>query len=422
METAGREPIMPDAPLRIALIVHQFPAVSETFVLNHITGLLDRGHEVEIFARDGGSQAPRHEAVDRYELDSRTTYWGMPEGRLRRLWAAGELVAGPLGLRGALEALNPVRYGAEALSLAQLFRSARVTGRGPYDIVHAHFGPNGRLAVRLREAGRIAGAVVTTFHGYDLTQWLNRRGAGYYRPLFERGELMLPVSHRLGQELVRAGCRPEKVLVHHMGISCRRIERRAWHGWPRDEVRLITVARLVEKKGVELGVEAVAGLAGRYPGLRYTIIGDGPLRSMLERLVATRGVGHVIKLAGWMTQAETLSEIARSDLMLAPSRTPPSGDEEGIPVVLMEAMAVGVPVLSTRHGGIPELVHDNVSGRLVNEGNVDALTMALRELLDRREVWPDMGRRGRSVIEADFDLDHLNDRLVEIYREVSSKR
>jgi colanic acid/amylovoran biosynthesis glycosyltransferase len=123
-----------------------------------------------------------------------------------------------------------------------------------------------------------------------------------------------------------------------------------------------------------------------------------------------------VKLLGWKRQEEVVALLSGADILLAPSVTGADGDQEGIPVVLMEALAQGVPVLSTYHSGIPELVQDGQSGFLVPERDVAALADKLGYLVQHPECWPELGRAGRRYVETYYDINKLNDQLVDLYR------
>jgi colanic acid/amylovoran biosynthesis glycosyltransferase len=174
-------------------------------------------------------------------------------------------------------------------------------------------------------------------------------------------------------------------------------------------VRLLTIARLVEKKGVQYGVEAVARLQRHYPHLEYHIVGDGPLRSDLETQIQRLKMNDNVKLLGWKQQEEIVSLIAEADIFLAPSITAQDGDQEGIPVVLMEALAQGLPVLSTQHSG---------SGFLVPERDSAALAEKLTYLLQHSSLWAEMGQKGRAWVERYYDIHKLNDQLVMLYQNI----
>ena len=184
------------------------------------------------------------------------------------------------------------------------------------------------------------------------------------------------------------------------------------------KVRLLTIARLIEKKGAQYAVQAVADVLKRHSNIEYNIVGDGPVKNTLEDLIEGLNIGNNVKLLGWRHQEEIIELMKHTDVLIAPSVVSGDGDEEGIPVVLMEALAQGMPVLSTQHSGIPELVQDGESGFLVPERNVEALADKLEILIKHPEIWSEMGRAGREYVERHYDIDKLNDKLVKLYQRV----
>jgi colanic acid/amylovoran/stewartan biosynthesis glycosyltransferase WcaL/AmsK/CpsK len=399
-------------------LTDHFPALSETFVLNQITGLLDRGHDVRIYARRPDAPSPVHPVVERHRLLERTTYWpAQPRPPLLRilkgLWL---IVRDPAALPALLRSLDWRRYGRSASSLNLLFWASGFASRRSFDIIYCHFGWNGLHASMLREIGAIRGKLVTVFHGADVSWQLEAFGADVYRPLFEKGDLFLPISEHWKSKLIALGCPEQRVVVHRMGIDCERFAFFERELKPGQAAQLITVGRLVEKKGVEYGIRAVAQLVARRRDVHYTIIGDGPLRASLEELIRHLGLTERVTLMGSRDHDVVRAALNRSHIALAPSVTSQDGDQEGIPVSLMEAMATGMPVVSTTHTGIPELVRDGVSGRLVPERDADALAWALGDLIDHPENWPAMGRAARRQVVEHFDIAALNDRLVALFQ------
>lgn len=224
------------------------------------------------------------------------------------------------------------------------------------------------------------------------------------------------MSEREKQNLIELGCSPQKIVVHRMGVDLDRFIFAPRQPRNDGKVHLLTVARLVEKKGVAYAIKAVANVLERYPHIAYKIAGDGASKSELENLVDTLGIGDKVELLGWKRQEEIVELIKEADILLAPSVTSEDGDQEGIPVVLMEALAQGLPVLSTYHSGIPELVQDGESGFLVPERDVDALAEKLEYLVEHPEIWPDMGRAGRDFVERYHDINELNNQLIQSYQ------
>lgn len=402
--------------MKIAFFIDVFPRLSNTFILNQITGLLERGHEVDIFARSIGDFDHAHAEVARYRLRERMRHIPVPPGRIRRFTKAFTLLAErrawhPL----VVDALNVRRYGKDALTLVQLYTVLSFLARRDYDVVHCQFAKLAPLLLPLRDAGVLSARLVTSFRGADLTRQLLRHPRIYER-LFEVGDLFLPVSRTFAQRLVEAGCDPGKVVVHHSGIECDRFPFQERRLAPGETARLLFVGRLTEKKGVRYAVEALARVVNGGHDVTLTLVGDGEERERIERQVDGLGLRQRVQVTGQQDQKEVISHLRRSHLLIAPSVTASDGDQEGIPNVLKEAMATGIPVLATSHSGIPELVEDGVSGHLVEERNVDALAAGLVRLLESPETWPEMGRAGRAKVEAEFDSGNLNDELVELYR------
>jgi colanic acid/amylovoran biosynthesis glycosyltransferase len=410
--------------MNIAFFVDRFPYISETFILNQVTGLLDRGHHVDIYARRIENQPLAHSEVEHYNLLNRTFQHGhcspaMPKNKFLRLTKALGLIATNLNGRPhpLLNSLNILKYGKKAASLRLFFDASIFIGDGQkYDIVHCHFGPNGNLAVLLKAIGAIKGKVVTTFHGYDITQYLRKHGNNVYHDLFYSGDLFLPISERWKRKLIELGCHEEKIIVHHMGIDTEKFLFSPRRPDENGAVKIISTARLVEKKGIQYSVKAVARAVKKFPYIEYGIVGDGPLRGEIEDLINELELKGHVRMYGWMKQEEVIELMKQSHVFLAPSVTSKEGDQEGIPVALMEAMAQGLPVLSTDHSGIPELVQNGKSGFLVPERDVEALANKLEYLVEHPGIWPEMGKAGRDHVKKHYDIHRLNDRLVEIFQ------
>ncbi len=395
-------------------------------MLNQMTGLLDRGHQVDIYASSARKESAVHPDVERYELLKHCHYRDIPASKVMRylkmIWLF--LLYFPRHPRALIQSLNVFKYSREALSL-QLFYSVISilrTGCRDYDMIYCHFGPYGNLAVYLREIGALSGKVVTTFHGYDVTSYLQERGDKVYSGLFAKGDLFLPISKRWKERLIELGCPEHKIVIHRMGIDTSLIPCSSGSGLPntpKTPVRLIAIARLVEKKGIEYGIRAVAQLIVRHYRIRFTIVGEGPLRTELQKLIEDLNMEEEIQLVGSKTQEEITQLLTESDLFIAPSVTAANGDQEGIPVVLMEAMAAGLPIISTWHSGIPELVRDGVNGYLVPEKNVLLLAHKLKELIDNRWQWGAMRAAGRQIVEEEYDIRRLNQRLERILLEAA---
>ena len=396
--------------MRIAFVLGEFPTLSETFILNQITGLFDRGHTIDIYATRPRDDPKYHADIDRYGLIDRTFYMkpSLPE-RLRAF--AERSRAEPM------EVWKTVRRRLRPSAPRAFFAGKAPLRSEPsrrYDIVHCHFGLSALTALARRRAGGLAGKLVTTFYGYDLTSHLVRHGEQVYAELFRRGDRFLAICDYFKSRLIEIGCPAERIQKHPIGIDPGAfpfVPRSLSGGEP---VRIVTIARLVEKKGVEYALRAFTHLRTS-TAIEYTIIGDGPLRADLETLAREVNPSVTVRFAGWLHQAEVAATLERAHLLIAPSATSADGDQEGTPTAILEAMAAGLPVVSTWHSGIPELVQDGVSGRLVPERDAASLSVAIEELVRTPEMWIPIGRAGRARVEERHNIHKLNDELVRIY-------
>ncbi|MEL6792710.1 MAG: glycosyltransferase, partial [Pseudomonadota bacterium] len=185
-----------------------------------------------------------------------------------------------------------------------------------------------------------------------------------------------------------------KLRIVHCGVEPDRYAR----GDHEPAKRLIFVGRLAAVKGVLIALEALARVRADHPDATLTLVGDGVERARIEARIADMGLTDVVRLTGYLSQSDVAAELARSDVFVLPSFA------EGVPVVLMEAMATGLPVVATRVAGIPELVEDGVSGRVVAPGDAEALADAIAEILsdpDRPEI---MGAAGRVRVREEFEI------------------
>ncbi len=394
--------------MKIAFLVGSFPSLTETFILNQITGLLDRGHNVDIFATVSKDEKAVQSEILKYNLLLKTHY----RYNLKGAFQAGlDISARKFGK--LCRTLNFLKYGSNASQLRLLFDSLHLLGNGPYDIVHSHFATKNILGPQLKNAGIIKGKLVSTFYGYDITGFIKKNGKNIYNILFKEADLITVIVKQWKKKLIDLGCDPEKIIIHRIGIDLKKFKMRNSENGPVS--RILSIARFVEKKGIEYGIRAFAKVNRKNPSTTYKIVGEGRLGKKLKLLVDNLGIKEKINFLGPRNQNEIIEIIKKSDIFLAPSVTARNGDQEGTPVVLMEAMACGLPVVSTFHGGIPELVRDGVSGFLVEERDSEALADKIELLINNPGLRRDFGENGRKDVLEKFNSNKLNDDLVNIY-------
>ncbi len=413
--------------MRIAIVVGRFPVLSETFVLNQVTGIIDRGHEVDIYTEEPGETTKMHPDVEKYDLLKHTYLIDMPHNRLMRLlkglWLfCTNFYKFPWLL---LRSLNIFKYGKDAASLRLLYAAIALRPsleKEPYDIIHCQFATYGFLGHVIRILAAPKGKMIMAIRGYEIGWFFTWGTKDVFNQLFKKGDFFLPNCGYFKDRIIKLGCDENKITVLRSGIDCSRFFFSPRSLPPDHRVRIVTTGRLVEKKGIEYGIRAVAKLATVNRNIEYSIIGDGPLKEDLQQLIEQLGVGDLVKLLGRKQQQEVIEILDNSHIFIAPSVTGEDGNQEGIPNVLKEAMAMGLPVISTYHSGIPELIEDGISGFLVPERDADTLAEKLSYLIEHPEVWSEIGQAGRNYVEQHYDINQLNEQLVEIYQQLLTQK
>ena len=407
--------------MRIAFIVNCFPSLSQTFILSQITGLIDQGHTVDIYAETTKNDTKVHQDVIDYNLLDSTYYFNRPGRRsveiIKALWIILLKSAENIKfLQLVLEYSKCKEREALPSRLKVIYIAKEFIDKPEYDVIQCHFGPNGTKGALVKKMFFPNSILATTFHGYELTKYLSSERNLYSR-LFEMGDLFLPISEHWKRHLINLGCSPDKIQTHHMGVNIDRFTL-AQQQPSEKSIRLITIARLSEKKGIEYGIRAVQKLKSGCPNIKfeYLIVGEGPLRPILQALIEELDLEHDISLLGWRQQQAIVDLLSQSQILLAHSVTASDGDQEGIPVVLMEAMAMGLPVVSTWHSGIPELVKDGISGFLVPEKDVEATAKKLALLINSSALRTEMGLEGRKYVKENFNVHTLNYQLSDLFQ------
>jgi glycosyltransferase involved in cell wall biosynthesis len=288
------------------------------------------------------------------------------------------------------------------------------------DLIHAHFGFTAYKLMLLKVFMRIP--MVATFGGTDLTVHAARPKTGaLYRVLFDLLEQLVAVSEDLRQSALQLGCPPEKIVTIHRGVDTEAFPFVDRGSREEKSLEILMVSRLSKKKGHLEALAALAGLPEEVAEWRLSIVGSGPEEAAIRTQVRERGLEGKVDFKGNLPIEDVRQLMAESDILLHPSLTPEDGDREGIPNAVMEGQATGLPVVSTRHGGIPELVLDGETGLLVGERQTEALSEALRQLLASKERRLRMGAAGRERIVSEFSLEQQARRYLEIYHELSGR-
>lgn len=290
------------------------------------------------------------------------------------------------------------------------------------DLIHSHFGIDGVYAASL--AKRMKLPLVTTLHGFDVTRtdadFLRSarpaliNGVLFRRQLQRQGNLFICVSEFIRNAALQRGYPEHKLRVHYIGIDTHKLQPR--HGAGEDGL-IVHVARLVEKKGTRYLLRALAKIMPSHPKARLVILGDGPLRASLEDEALRLGISGRVQFLGMRPNAEVLEWDSRAAVKAVPSVTGLDGDREGLPTVITETCALGVPVAGFDSGGIGEAVVHGDTGFLSPEADVEGLARHLSLLLSDAELRSRMGRAARQRVENLFDIRKQAAKLEDLYDE-----
>jgi colanic acid/amylovoran biosynthesis glycosyltransferase len=403
--------------MKIAFFVDRFPLVSETFVLAQVAGMIQRGHEVTIFTNKFVDSRVRHPLLERCDLMSKTVLRpAVRKNWLRRLGQAMRSLATAAASRRlgpALATLNPFRLGRAAIGMHLLVRAGVHFGQEDFDVLHCQFGQLGVEVAELRRCGVLQGSLVTSFRGADATI-REYETANKFQNLFATGDRFLAVSQSIRDRLLELGCPEEKIDILRSGIDLSAFSYRGLQE-PHSPIRLVTIGRLAPTKGVEYALEAVRKLVDDGYSVEYRIVGDGPRRKTLEDLVTELDLAEIAHFQGAVSAADVAEILRESDILIAPSIVAPSGQTEGVPNVLKEAMASGVPAIGTNVGGVAELIEHGTNGFLVRQKDPEAIADCIEAVINRRDELPQMLAKARAAIERDYDLQQLNVDLENVY-------
>lgn len=285
-------------------------------------------------------------------------------------------------------------------------------------LIHAHFALDGADALPLSK--HLGIPLVVTLHGYDVSssdESFKNSSAGFFylrrrRELWKHTHTFLCVSEFIREKALKRGFPAEKLRVHYTGVNCDYFSR---SDQPRDG-SILFAGRLVEKKGCQYLLDAMADVRKVIPGASLTVIGDGPLRDSLKARAAQLNLP--VRFLGAVPLDEVRACMSRASIFCVPSLRADNGDSEGFGMVFAEAQAMGTPVVSFHHGGIPEAVEDGRTGLLVPERDVRALAAAILRLLGDDDLWDSFSVRGAARILEKYSLEHQTRLLEDLYASV----
>lgn len=402
--------------MRVAMILNSFPEISEKFLLNQIIALVEAGVELDVYPAHRPEGNDVHDLFEKYRIAGRVRYVDVPRSMKRRLPAAIAaffrfFVRNPTA---ALRALDIGSYRTVAKNCKLIFFGLRLCGES-YDVVHCHFGVNGLIGSYLKDCG-FARSLIVTFHGSDINTYPSRYGLDVYRTLYDRADVVTVNTTFTGDKVAMNGCPREKIRVHPVGLIPAE-----YADVSRDAIEahsILTVGRLVEKKGHAYMLRAVPEILASYPDAVWYVVGDGSELESLKALARELGVERSVRFLGQCANDTVKSMYCKAAAFVLPSVTASDGDMEGQGLVLQEAQYCRVPVVSTLHNGIPDGVLDGESGYLVPERDPRALADRICAIFADQGAAREMGERGHTFVADHYDVTQLSLTMKAWYSEL----
>lgn len=410
---AAIRPAIQETSQRIAYFVSEYPATSHTFILREVVGLRQRGFAIAT-ASINPDRRPAS-AVTIEERDERDTTYVLKAHGLRGALAAQlwTLWHHPRGYARGLSATlrrslkNPATLPRNLFHFTEALMLGRWMRQQATEHLHVHFATAGASIASL--AKRVFPMTLSmTVHGPD--EFADVRNE-HFQDKVAMADFVVCISHFARSQTMQHSA-PEhwkKLDISRLGVNPQVFAPQALPAESR-EFSLLCVGRLTPAKGQHLLLEAIAALRDAGEAVRLHLAGDGPDRASLERHVAALDIGDRVQFHGALNHDEVRLLYAKSDAFVLPSFA------EGIPVVLMEAMAAGLPCVSTRIAGIPELIEDGRSGFLTSPSSLEELTARLRELIHDPELRTRLATNGRKRVCEAYDLNRNIGGLAELFQ------
>jgi len=298
----------------------------------------------------------------------------------------------------------------------------KILQRRKPDLLHIYFGHTGVHLLPFLQHHQTLPALVS-FHGADVMPRADQPGyTGRLRTLLQTVPLVLARSFSLQDRLIDLGCPPEKIRLNRTGIPMDAFPVAPDRPFPSNgQWRFIQACRLIEKKGLFLSLTAFAAFCKTFPQSHFTIAGEGPLLPDLQQRCARLNITEKVTFTGFLDTPSLCALYHQSHAFLHPSQTPPDQNQEGIPNSMLEAMATGLPVLATHHGGIPEAVTDNLTGLLVEERDGDRFLDNLLRLASDPHLWQTLSQHAAATVRQNFEHRTQIANLEAIYDECLKK-
>jgi glycosyltransferase involved in cell wall biosynthesis len=389
--------------MNILYYLGSFPKLSESFVLNEIYELENRGHNVAVFALNNPDEDVEHEEYEK--LDVPVHYVDSPS-YTDVIDLLSPKVTNPHVLQNAVFNASPKRH-AKALYRSRKCIEFVENQNLDIDLVHTHFANLGTFPSRYVASYYDVPATVTA-HASDL---YNDPNMEHLSHIVSKADQVVTISEYNKDYIESEITNKTPIKVIHAGIRPEKFEPSSSSA----DTRILTVSRFVEKKGLPYAIEAVSRVVDQFPDLEYHIVGSGEMEHKIRDQIDECGLNDTVELLENVSDEQLVTEFDEASCFLLPCIVAESGDRDGIPVALMESMAMKTPPISTNVSGIPELIDHRKNGLIVQPKQTDQLAEAISSLLSDPTKQQRFAEAGREKVRQEFNVKRETAKLESMF-------
>lgn len=402
--------------MKVAILAESFPNISETFILNHIKGLIDKNLSVTIFTYNYKKDIKHHNIFIEYDMGSLVKsmpYY--PKNKFCRLFISFYFLI-LISFFKPTFIVSLIRLILKTRSVLPIFKAYTYIDNSKYDILHAHFGNHAKDFLDYKFIFDNT-PLVTTFHGYDLDNPRIRKNIFFYKDLILKSQFNICNSSYTNELLIKYGFNEKKISIIPVPLDIKKfsIEKSTNHESNKNSFKIITIGRLIEVKGIIYGIKAIQKLIKEGFSIKYYIIGDGMLFSELDNYIKSNDLHNNVFLMGKLTQEKIIEFAKNVDLFILTGIVSKEGREEAQGLVIQEAQCMNLPVIVSNIGGVKEGIIDKVTGFLTPPKDVNEIAKKISFFYNNRDQVLKFGENGRNFVKKNYSIEDYTHKMLDIY-------
>lgn len=405
--------------MKIAIIVGSFPSISETFIVNQIVALMDKGHTVSIYSNYVGNTERVHEVITQYKLLEKVHYKKPIKKKfVSRVFEFFKFILlnfFQLDWLLLFRTLNFLKFGKRALNLSIFFQCEWFLLKDKSEIIHVHFGHNAIPLAELKADGFLKNSkLVVSFHGFDINPSKIEKYRNQYSTLFREANRLIANTLYTKNLLLKVNPDIRNIEIIPVGLDTALFSKSKSNN---NAFRILYCGRLVKFKGSTLTIDILLELLRRgYENINLVLIGEGELRKELEAKIKKHKLEKFVSLKGNLIQKDIIKYLANSNVFLLPGTSDSDGRCENQGLVIQEAQAMELPVVVSDVGGMKYGLIPNITGYVVKENDITGFADILENIINNPKKAAEMGKKGRVFVVENYDSNVLVNNLISIYK------